>query len=407
VRIRGVGPATILVSPAGVFTLTNCVDCTLEDLAIVSATAATATTAAVALTGTVNTTLQRLTLLAMGQIGSTGVSLDGLQATLTIRDNFVIGSVGITTPAPGKTPGGLLAVGMRIESNTLHSSNTAVLLQGQAATATSSPYLVAFASGARITNNSISPSTAGAGNGITVMGPMLGGGSLPNDGSNELRIEGNQLQVAGTGIATTASNCRVTANTIALSAGASPSTTAVGISVGDQPIVAQTGTAAIDNNTVTGLPAGISVGPQFAAVDVSHNQVQLGASPAATAGVLSVDGTGNKTFAAVSITDNSLNGGVVNVKEFLDLKFSGNNVTTAETTAAAVVLSTSAPTQGGPKLATLRCEGNLVRGGKPSISITGTANGSLESAVLGNITTSTITPPLPAAWLQLNIQGAS
>jgi hypothetical protein len=524
VRIRGQGTTTILMAPSGAFTVTSCIDCTIENLAIVSG-ATDPTVVAVALTATLGTTLQQMAILALGTssqnqntgaaIGSTAVTLDGVQAALIIRENLIIGSVGITEPPPGTTVGGLLAIAPRIESNTLWCSEFAIGLAGIAG---QNGYLVAFAFGAEFNDNCIVTREFGS---IVVGGPMVGGGVL--------RIDGNDIQVSGGfAILTSPSNCVVAGNTI--SAPPAPGTaTKVGIVLFSDSVFSQAGSAAIDNNTVTGMLGGIVIGaanaevsadlleighntiqncgngiaalatgditisanrlldlsftfpsptegqpkPQpvvgistsggnctsvvdntidgisatngdvqaivakaatvllsgnvisnisttsnppgtnttaigivvvpLASADVSHNQVRPGANASGAFAALDIGGTRNTPPPTASITDNTFYGAgrssqVVLVQNLQDLQFSSNTVEAGSgSTATAVSLGTELPN------ATVRCQGNLVRGG--SISILG---GKPKVAVLGNMTTNDITvnsggiqPP----WSELNVTG--
>jgi hypothetical protein len=275
VRIRGQGYATILQAPDGAFTLTGCIGCTIEDLAIVSG--ASSATVAIALSGiTAGTTLQHLAILAMAPtpptnigtgslgFGSMAVTLDGIQEGLTIRENLIMAAMGITTAPPPDQGGGLLAIATRIESNTISCSQDAVLLRGTSTT--EHFYFVGFAFGAAVNANSISTPRAistPASNGITLVGPMLVEGNL--------RVEGNQLQVFGDGIITSPSNCVVSANDITsfyVPGLPSPATSnpGVGIQIDNvQPArLGQTwlakGPATIERNTISGMGAGITVG---------------------------------------------------------------------------------------------------------------------------------------------------
>jgi hypothetical protein len=255
-RIRGQGKDTILQAPNGAFTLTNCTSCTIEDLAIVSQSGGDSTaTAVITLAATLGTTLQRMAVLALGSRGENtagfaAVALDGIQAELTIRENLIIGSVGIATPTPSKTPGGLLAIAMRIESNTLLCSQSGIVLQGKPST-DASPfyYAVAFAFSSEFNDNYvITPGTPG--NGITALGVMLCGGLL--------RIDGNDVLASGVGITTSPSNCLVTGNTV--SGPAEQASTGTGIELVNEPVFDQAAPAAIENNTVTAMATGIAAG---------------------------------------------------------------------------------------------------------------------------------------------------
>jgi hypothetical protein len=179
-------------------------------------------------------------------------------------------------------------------------------------------------------------------------------------------------------------------------------------------------TIAVSRNRISNLKCpdqagaiGIDIEPQFAAADISHNQV----IPMTGSGALTpvnVNGTGNKTAAVVSITDNNLTAATAyaaaaNVTgNILDFQFSGNTVTAANIYEPAVALTTNGTG------ATARCHGNVVRAAEPtkgskipSIAITGIhVNGAAPVAILGNLTSYQITVnsgALGTPWAPLNV----
>jgi hypothetical protein len=305
VRIRGQGNATLLLAPNGAFTVGGCIGCTIEDLAIISG-GANASAAAIAFSGTLGTTLQHTTILALapspptntGAAGmtspatSTAVTIDGIQWGLTIRDNVITASVGITTAPPSEAGGVLLAIGTRINSNTFTCSQTAILLQSNVV-ASQPFYVVWFAFGADFNDNSITtPPQAPTGDGIRVVGSIFGGGAL--------RIAGNDIQVAGNAIVTSPSNSIVARNTITASASAlAPG----GIGLINDTVSIQTGpAAAIDDNTVTGVAIAIAAG-FFSTVSIEVLRISQN-----IIANCSVTGIVVATAGGVAISDNTIDG---------------------------------------------------------------------------------------------------
>lgn len=265
IRIRGEGNATILIAHQGAFTLTDCVGCTIEDLAITSV-GEKPQTVAVAFAGTATgTTLQRTTIrartagpgivenpdLALPPPGSVAVALDGTQNGLTIRENVISGAVGITT-APHPTKDRSLSVsGLRIQSNVLSCAQAGVDIQAYGDGGDG--YVVEFRQTADFHDNTVlaSESKIAATTGITVVG------STPQDGT--VRITNNYVQVYGDAIAASASNVVVSTNTI-IGMPRKQNLSAIGIKLMDAPNVSEDAPAAIAHNVVWDKGPAIEIG---------------------------------------------------------------------------------------------------------------------------------------------------
>src|SRR5262249_44125441 len=166
-RIRGQGPATILVARGTALTITQSLAVTVENLAVVSGSAAPA---AVRVRTVVGATLQDLVVLSYpgahdpgAPVPGSAVALSGVGLLVALRRNVLVGGTGVDAGAGDKL--GLLAGGLRIEDNVVFGFNRAVDLGGRSA------YLYSC----RVERNE---ALAGQQGGIVVTGVVAPGGAL-------------------------------------------------------------------------------------------------------------------------------------------------------------------------------------------------------------------------------------
>ena len=113
-RIRGQGPATILVARGTALTVTRSLAVTVENMAIVSGEAASA---AVRLRTIASANLQELVVLSFGPdaAGGSAVELSGVGLLVALRRNVLVARTGVDAGAGDKI--GLFAAGLRVEDN--------------------------------------------------------------------------------------------------------------------------------------------------------------------------------------------------------------------------------------------------------------------------------------------------
>src|SRR5580765_2412802 len=130
-RIRGQGPATILVARGRALTISQSIAVTVENLAVVSGAAAPS---AVSVRSVIGGTLQDLVVLSYPS-GDTGggsaVELSGIGLLLALRRNVLIGRTGVDAGAGDKI--GLFAAGLRVEDNVVVGFDRGIDLGGRSA----------------------------------------------------------------------------------------------------------------------------------------------------------------------------------------------------------------------------------------------------------------------------------
>lgn len=178
IRIRGQGPATLLVARGEALTITNTVAVTVENLAIVSGVAAPG---AVRLRGVALGTLQDLVVLSYSSEtgGGSTIELAGVELFVTARRNVLIGRTGVGVP--GGDDLGTYAAALRIEDNVVLGFDRGIDLGG------SSFYLYEC----RVSGNDVLGPSETA---ILATGAVAPGGSLD--------IVVNKLATRGAGIVT-------------------------------------------------------------------------------------------------------------------------------------------------------------------------------------------------------------
>ena len=188
-RIRGQGPATILVARGTALTVRQSLAVTVENLAIVSGVAAAA---GVRLQGVALANLHDLVVLSYGSddVGGSGVELAGVGLLVGLRRNVLVARTGVGIGGGDQV--GLFGAGLRIEDNVVLAFEHGIDLGGTAA------YLYAC----RVSGNDVlAPRDAG----IVATGAVAPGGSLD--------VVGNKIATQGAGIVVGA-DVLVDANTI-------------------------------------------------------------------------------------------------------------------------------------------------------------------------------------------------
>jgi hypothetical protein len=176
-RIRGQGPATILIGRGTALTVSGSIGVTIERLSVVSGVGAPA---AIRLHSVALLDLRELVVLSYGSEagGGSAVELSGLGALVTLHGNVLVGRTAVDAGAGDKI--GLFAAGLRIAENVVVGLERGIDLGGLSA------YLFAC----RVADNEILSGKAG---GVVATGAVAPGGTLD--------IVGNKIATGGTGIA--------------------------------------------------------------------------------------------------------------------------------------------------------------------------------------------------------------
>lgn len=221
-RIRGQGPATILVARGEALTITNSIAVTVENLAIVSGVGAPA---AIRLRGVALADLHDLTVLSFGsqETGGSAIELGGVALLVALRRNVLVARTGIGAGSGEKI--GLFTAGLRIEDNVVVAFERGIDLGGTSA------YLY----DSRVSGNDVlGPQQAG----IVATGAVAPGGSLD--------LTGNKVATRGAGIVVGA-DALVDANTIN-TLGDGPGTDGIVVEAG--PLTVQPGHVRITGNRI-------------------------------------------------------------------------------------------------------------------------------------------------------------
>ena len=179
VRIKGQGPASVLVTAGRAFSIERSLGIVVEDLAVLSL----GRQAAIAVRTTAGLTLQELVILVVANPDFRGaaIALSGIVAGAAIRNNLIVGTEGIRALDPTeREPLTFLAtLALGIDQNILWCQQAAVDFTGP----------VVHLSGSRICANEVLTCRAAA---ISVLGVAAPGASM--------RIADNSLNVNGPGI---------------------------------------------------------------------------------------------------------------------------------------------------------------------------------------------------------------
>jgi hypothetical protein len=226
-RIRGQGPATILVARGTALDVTQSIAVTVENLAVVSGAAAPA---AVRLRSVVGATLQDLAVLSYGTAEGAGaagsgsaVELSGVGLLVALRRNVLVGRTAVDAGAGDKI--GLFAAALRVEDNVVVGIDGAIDLGGRSA------YLYSC----RVARNEALAGNAG---GIVATGAVAPGGTLD--------VVANKIATSGPGIVVGA-DATVDSNAVNRLGGANGTD---GIVVAKGPIGVPPGDARITGNRV-------------------------------------------------------------------------------------------------------------------------------------------------------------
>ncbi len=220
VRIRGQGPATILVARGTAFTAAQPLALTLDNFAIVSGAAARA---AVSLRSPVATHLHDLVVLSFGSTdgGGSGIELTGVPLFVALHHNVVVGRTGIDT---GAGDIGIFTAALRVEDNVVV-GNRAIDLGGRSA------YLFSC----RIERNELLAGNLG---GVVATGAVAPGATLD--------VVGNKILTTGQGI-TVGGDATVDSNSV-LRLGQNVGTDGIVVAAGGFP--AEAGHVRITGNRV-------------------------------------------------------------------------------------------------------------------------------------------------------------
>jgi hypothetical protein len=175
-RIRGQGPATILVGRGTALTVQRSASVTVEHLAVVSGSGAAA---AVRLRSVVLCTVQDAVVLSYGsdEVNGSAIEMSGVAQLTALRRNVLVGQTGVDAGAGEKV--GLLAAGLRVEDNVVIAESSGIDLGG----------LSAYFQATRVIGNQVFGGIAGS---IVATGALAPGGTLD--------VAGNQVATNGTGI---------------------------------------------------------------------------------------------------------------------------------------------------------------------------------------------------------------
>ena len=249
VTVRGQGLRTLLVCAEGAFRVTGSAYVTLEDFSVL----APGLPSAILLQATVAVTVQRLTVVTVGNAdqGGTAVTLGGVALRTTIRDNvFLVGTC--VTGGFDDTP--LLTAEFTVSDNLMVCRERGVDVQGP----------VAHLLGNRVTDNTVLRCRG--------VGIRLAGAISPGHGCD---IRKNTVVVAGVGIAVGSSGFTVADNDVTGTPDSVESRSA-GIEVVPSVLAsALPGATRITANRVRDVGGGaVRVLAAVSSLEVSHNLVE-------------------------------------------------------------------------------------------------------------------------------------
>jgi hypothetical protein len=284
VRVRGHGPASLIVAAAGGFEISGSVATSIDNLAIVSVGERPLIVVDTAL----GLSLTKLLLATFGREGGEAIALRGAVAAATISENAIFADTGIvahTTRSfdPTTVDGGghfsvLILAATKIDDNFFMCARGAVALDGD----------VFRLLNTRITGNEV----LGCRNvGISALGFGLPGSSLT--------ISGNDLSVPGSGIRCCGQGIWIESNKIVKSGDERASATS-GIDLTAGGDVNGIGQCQLLANQIGGFGAGISFDAPIARAIVKQNIIENCAG-----GIVS---TAEADLIMVSIDNNQLSG---------------------------------------------------------------------------------------------------
>jgi len=199
-RMRGQGWRTVLqpTTAGGAIEVRRGIGVTVENLSVVGIVGGEMTTAMIDIAHSVDIHLSRLTVAAVAEKGaaSAAVGLSGILMATTIRDCVLVGQLGVAA-MPGKK-NYLLTANLNLTDNVFFCQHCGISLEG-----TCLHY-----GQLRLADSLIL--------GCSQAGIIMKGGALP---TARLMVDGNVLQVSGTGIVAGSNQVRITGNEIVALAG--------------------------------------------------------------------------------------------------------------------------------------------------------------------------------------------
>ena len=248
VRIRGQGLRTVVIARGAGFQVTNSAFVTLEDFTIIGSP----TSPAIELRTTVAVTVERLTVLALGNsdLPGTAIELGGVSLLTTVRDNEIIASLGITGEGDERP---LLTAELDISDNLLVCASVGVGLAGR----------VGHLLGNSITSNTV---IGAAEAGIRLLGAIAPGHAC-GVGDNVLILGGWGIEVATSGFTVDANDVTGTEASLEKRGG--------GVAVLPSTFGSTRGATRIASNRVRDVGGrGIAVLAPVSSLEVVHNVVE-------------------------------------------------------------------------------------------------------------------------------------
>ncbi|HEY4266367.1 MAG TPA: DUF6519 domain-containing protein [Micropepsaceae bacterium] len=283
-RIRGQGPATTLVSPAGVFNLQSCIAVAIENLAIVSL----GQQAAITVRTAIGLSLRQLVIAVFGNTDFHGsaIALQGIVAGAEIRDNAIFAQFGIMANDPVAAPpmtgdpavaSFLLTAALAIESNVLWCDRQAITFAGTTLHVMST----------HISKNEIAGCRERA---VAALGLGAAGSSTV--------IGRNSFNITGSGIAASVDGLWIEANKLTCNPAAAARAATVGIALATGLDKSGPDQCQILGNQLSGFGTGIAIG-----APASDLIVKLNILDDCGNGIVSTD---NANAGSVSIENNHL-----------------------------------------------------------------------------------------------------
>jgi hypothetical protein len=254
-RIHGQGPSTLLLAPAGAFSVQQSLAVAIEDLSIVSL----GQRAAIGISSALGLALRELVIAVFGNTDQrgAGIALSGLVAGAQISRNLLIAPDGIRaldTAAAEGSADFLITAGLDIADNVLACSGSGVTLAGP----------VAHLGATHIGGNQLTGCRNGA---LALLGAALPGAAV--------RIADNTLTVNGPGIACGVDGAWIESNKITATVDGETQAIGSGITLLAGLDVNGSDQAQVLSNQIAGYPvAAVLVGGPCKTLLVAHNLIE-------------------------------------------------------------------------------------------------------------------------------------
>jgi hypothetical protein len=248
-RIRGQGLRTVVIARGTGFQVSNSAFVRLEDFTVIGS----GTSPGVDLETTVGVTVERLTMLIMGNADrpGTAIALGGTSLRTTLRDNAIIASLGVTGGGEEKKP--LLTAELDISDNLLVCETIGVGLDGR----------VAHLFGNRVSSNTVIRAVEA---GIRLLGAIAPG--------HAVTVDENTLLLGGSGIEVATSGFTVDANDVS-GTEASVERRGSGVVVRPSTLGSTRGATRVASNRVRDVGGrGVAVLAPVSSLEVVHNLVE-------------------------------------------------------------------------------------------------------------------------------------